>query len=219
MRKQNIITTIFILGFSLIAFITLLRRLDEDNQGFQYLILVLLFVGLGILGVALIRIKKVINSYISLDDDYIIHYDSKRTRRVDFKNISIASIYLPSGTTGDERQNIKYKFMDKYYKILQKQLKQKKNFIIAGDWNIAHQKIDIKNWRSNQKNSGFLPEERAWMDKLFNKLGYIDAFRYKYPNSVSSFLYTRNSSFFSFNDGSFTHWNVLTTKSNPISCR
>lgn len=104
--------------------------------------------------------------------------------QADFDNISVVSIYLPSGTSGEHRQDLKYVFMDEYLKILKAQLKSKRNYIIAGDWNIAHQKIDIKNWRSNQKNSGFLPEERAWMDTLFSEVGYVDAFRYKYPEKV-----------------------------------
>lgn len=107
--------------------------------------------------------------------------------QLDFPKISIASLYLPSGTSGDERQAQKYAFLDKYLHILKKQLNQKQEFIIAGDWNIAHKEIDLKNWRTNQKNSGFLPEERAWMEELFTKIGYIDSFRHKYPEKV---LYT-----------------------------
>ena len=104
--------------------------------------------------------------------------------QADFNNISVASIYLPSGTSGEIRQNLKYEFLDKYLKILKKQLKHKREYIITGDLNIAHQKIDLKNWRSNQKNSGFLPEERNWMDKLFDDVGYIDSFRHKYPEKI-----------------------------------
>lgn len=104
--------------------------------------------------------------------------------QADFNDISVASIYLPSGTSGDIRQYLKYDFLDKYLDILKKQLQHKKEYVIAGDWNIAHQKIDLKNWRSNQKNSGFLPEERKWMDTLFNEIGYVDAFRHKYPEKV-----------------------------------
>ena len=99
-----------------------------------------------------------------------------RYLQLDFKNISIASLYLPSGTSGDERQQFKYAFLDFYFARLQSQLTHPREYILCGDWNIAHQAIDLKNWRANQKNSGFLPEERAWLDKLF-KLGYIDAFR------------------------------------------
>jgi len=94
-----------------------------------------------------------------------------------FGKLTVASIYLPSGSSGEERQALKYEFMDHYMEILQGQQQEKQNFIICGDWNIAHKQIDIKNWRGNQKNSGFLPEERAWMDELFGPVGYVDAFR------------------------------------------
>lgn len=97
--------------------------------------------------------------------------------QADFDNISVASLYMPSGTSGDHRQKIKYDFLDRYEKVLRKIIKSQKKFIICGDWNIAHKNIDLKNWRSNQKNSGFLPEERAWLDKLFDKIGFVDAFR------------------------------------------
>lgn len=97
--------------------------------------------------------------------------------QANFGNLSVASLYMPSGTSGEERQKVKYDFLDRYEKVLRKQSKQKRDFIICGDWNIAHKQIDLKNWRGNQKNSGFLPEERAWMDKLLGPLGYTDAFR------------------------------------------
>lgn len=97
--------------------------------------------------------------------------------QVDFDNLSIISIYLPSGSSSEERQNIKYDFMDKLTPVLKKYRKQKRNYVICGDWNIAHKKIDLKNWQGNQKNSGFLPKERAWMDGLFNSVGMVDAFR------------------------------------------
>lgn len=91
-------------------------------------------------------------------------------------NLSVVSLYMPSGTSGEGRQAQKYLFMDKYLPILKKQLKSDRAYIICGDWNIAHKQIDLKNWRTNQKNSGFLPEERAWLDKLF-ALGWVDGFR------------------------------------------
>jgi len=86
-------------------------------------------------------------------------------------------LYMPSGTSGEERQAIKFDFLDQYLEILKKNRRRKREFIICGDWNIAHKEIDLKNWRSNQKNSGFLPEERAWMDTLFDEVGFVDAFR------------------------------------------
>jgi len=97
--------------------------------------------------------------------------------QADFGDLSVASLYLPSGTSGDERQAFKYQFLDFYLPVLKEQLQTKRRWIITGDWNIAHKKIDLKNWRGNQKHSGFLPEERAWLDKLFDEVGYVDAFR------------------------------------------
>lgn len=106
---------------------------------------------------------------------------------IDLGKLWVASIYLPSGTSGDERQTIKYDFLNQYEKKLcaltasltssKKEILPPKEFIICGDWNIAHKNMDLKNWRGNQKNSGFLPEERAWLDKLFGPLGFTDAFR------------------------------------------
>lgn len=95
----------------------------------------------------------------------------------EFGDLVIASLYLPSGTSGEGRQAQKYIFLDAYLTILKKQIASKRSYIICGDWNIAHKEIDLKNWKSNQKNSGFLPEERAWLDKLFDKVGFVDAFR------------------------------------------
>jgi exodeoxyribonuclease-3 len=96
---------------------------------------------------------------------------------LDFGELAVASLYLPSGTSGEHRQVIKYDFLTRYAEYLKAIKKTQKNYIICGDWNIAHKQIDLKNWRGNQKNSGFLPEERAWMDQLFGSLDYIDAFR------------------------------------------
>jgi len=95
--------------------------------------------------------------------------------QLDYENISIVSLYLPSGTSGDHRQAEKYSFMEKFLPFLKKSVHQ--NMIICGDWNIAHKNIDLKNWKANQKNSGFLPEERAWLDKIMDEVGWVDAFR------------------------------------------
>lgn len=97
--------------------------------------------------------------------------------QADYGNINIVSLYMPSGTSGEERQAVKFKFLDFYINVLEKIRASSKNFIICGDWNIAHKQIDLKNWRANQKHSGFLPEERAWLDKVFNNIGLVDAFR------------------------------------------
>ena len=96
---------------------------------------------------------------------------------IDLGPLWVASLYMPSGSSGDLRQSIKFDFLDRYGHYLN-QLQQKgQPYIINGDWNIAHQIIDIKNWRANQKHSGFLPEERAWMNELFTTSGFVDAFR------------------------------------------
>lgn len=97
--------------------------------------------------------------------------------QADFGNLSVASIYLPSGSSGEEKQQRKFAFMDAYMKILKKQRKSGQQVIVCGDWNICHKEIDLKNWRGNRKNSGFLPEERAWLDQLYDEVGYVDAFR------------------------------------------
>ena len=94
-----------------------------------------------------------------------------------FGDLSVISLYLPSGTSGDERQQVKYGFMDRFMEHLRDLREHDREYVICGDWNIAHKQIDLKNWRSNQKNSGFLPDERAWMDKLFGEEGWVDAFR------------------------------------------
>ncbi len=93
-----------------------------------------------------------------------------------FGNLSVISLYLPSGSSGEERQAFKFSFMARFLPYLQDCFKSKRDYIICGDWNIAHKEIDLKNWRGNRKNSGFLPEERTWLDQLFSE-GWLDAFR------------------------------------------
>ncbi len=94
-----------------------------------------------------------------------------------FGKLSIASLYMPSGSAKEVRQAFKYECMDFFMEKMLEMKASGRDYIICGDWNIAHTKADIKNWRGNQKNSGFLPEERAWFDTLFGEVGFIDAFR------------------------------------------
>jgi exodeoxyribonuclease III len=94
-----------------------------------------------------------------------------------FGDLSVVSLYLPSGSSGPERQASKFRFLEAFLPHLQKLQRRKRDYILCGDWNIAHKPIDLRNWKSNQKNSGFLPEERAWLDQLFDDVGYVDAFR------------------------------------------
>ena len=103
--------------------------------------------------------------------------DEGRFLQADFGHLSIVSLYLPSGSSGDERQQFKYTVMDLFENWLEERRQDGRDYIICGDWNIAHKQIDLKNWKSNQKNSGFLPEEREGMTKVFDKLGFIDVFR------------------------------------------
>ncbi|MFO0726572.1 MAG: exodeoxyribonuclease III [Myxococcota bacterium] len=100
-----------------------------------------------------------------------------RFLRADFGRWSIVSFYMPSGSSSPERQEWKFEVMKRFDKHLLRLAKEKRDVIITGDWNIAHRQIDLKNWRANQKYSGFLPEERAWMDRVFGELGWVDAFR------------------------------------------
>ncbi len=94
-----------------------------------------------------------------------------------FGDLSIISLYLPSGSSSEERQAIKFKFLDRFMPYLKELSENNRHYVICGDWNIAHKEIDLKNWKGNKKNSGFLPEERAWMDDLFADRIWLDAFR------------------------------------------
>ena len=98
---------------------------------------------------------------------------------------SIISSYFPSGSSGEDRQQAKFRFLAEFYPHLMA-LKQGRDFILCGDVNIAHQEKDLKNWRSNQKNSGFLPEERAWMTKLLGEGGLVDVYRQLEPDTTDT---------------------------------
>lgn len=106
-----------------------------------------------------------------------------RYLQMDFGRLSVISLYLPSGSSSAARQEAKFAFMERFLPVLSALRRRRRQFIIGGDWNIAHRPIDLKNWRSNQKNSGFLPEERAWMDRVFGELGWVDAFRHLHPEA------------------------------------
>jgi len=107
--------------------------------------------------------------------------DEGRYIEIDLDNISIISLYLPSGSSGEERQRFKYKVLDKILELLEKKLKIGKNIVVCGDFNIAHHEIDLKNFKGNKKNSGFLLEERAWLSNLFIEVGWVDIYRNLYP--------------------------------------
>lgn len=109
-------------------------------------------------------------------------YDAEgRAIRLDFENFSLLNTYMPSGTSGEERQNFKYDWLDDFFSYIQELRKEIPNLIICGDYNICHKEIDIHNPVSNKNSSGFLPEERAWMSKFFES-GFIDTFRFFNPD-------------------------------------
>ena len=112
----------------------------------------------------------------------IAEFDSEgRYLEAQFGNLSVISLYLPSGSSGEERQAVKFKFMAAFMPHLRELHASGREVLICGDWNIAHTEKDLKNWRGNKKNSGFLPEERAWLTELFNEVGFVDVFRKLHP--------------------------------------
>lgn len=129
----------------------------------------------GYSGVALFTKRK--------PDRVVVGYGSKefdaegRYLEAQFGNLSVISVYLPSGSSGEERQQAKFRFLAEFMPHLQALKRKRRDYILCGDWNIAHKEIDLRNWRSNRKNSGFLPEERAWLDQLLGDVGYVDGFR------------------------------------------
>jgi exodeoxyribonuclease-3 len=103
--------------------------------------------------------------------------DEGRYLELDFGRYSVISVYVPSGTSSEERLQAKFRFMEGFGAHLRALRDSGREIILCGDWNIAHKEIDLRNWRSNQKNSGFLPEERAWLSWIFDELGFVDVFR------------------------------------------
>ncbi len=100
-----------------------------------------------------------------------------------YDKLSVISVYLPSGSSGDHRQDMKYVFMDHFFEHLRQLADCGREVIICGDWNIAHKEIDLKNWRGNRKNSGFLPEEREWLTRVLDEQGWMDVYRHLYPTA------------------------------------
>lgn len=122
-------------------------------------------------------------------------YDSEgRVIRADYKDFSVVSVYIPSGSSGDERQSYKMKWLEDFHKY-SNDLKEKfPNLVIAGDYNICHREIDIHNPKANAKSSGFLPEEREWLSSFIDQ-GFIDTFRFfnKEPHNYSWWSYRANA--------------------------
>jgi exodeoxyribonuclease-3 len=112
-----------------------------------------------------------------------------RYLRGDWGALSVISLYLPSGSSSPERQEAKFRFMDVFLPHLAALRAEGREIVLCGDWNIAHKEIDLKNWKSNQKNSGFLPEERAWLTRVFDDQGWVDVYRRLHPD-VAGDAYT-----------------------------
>jgi exodeoxyribonuclease III len=111
----------------------------------------------------------------------IAKYDCEgRVLRADYGDVSVISVYMPSGSSGDERQAFKMEWLDDFYNYIEALKKQRSKLIISGDYNICHKPIDIHNPISNAKSSGFLPEEREWLEKFVNS-GFVDSFRHFNP--------------------------------------
>lgn len=120
--------------------------------------------------------------------------DEGRVIRADYGDVSVLSIYAPSGSSGDERQDFKMLWLASFQKYLNKLKKERPNLILAGDFNICHKAIDIHNPVSNANSSGFLPEERAWMDQFLDQ-GFVDSFRHfnKEPHQYTWWSFRANS--------------------------
>ncbi len=122
-------------------------------------------------------------------------YDREgRVIRADYGDTSVFSIYFPSGTMGEIRQSVKYQFLNYIYDYFQQLLKARQKIIVCGDYNIANKDIDIHNPISNKNSTGFLPDERAWLDKFFVS-GFIDTFRYliKEPHNYTWWSFRTNA--------------------------
>lgn len=101
-----------------------------------------------------------------------------------YDKLAVISVYLPSGSSGDHRQAAKFVFMERFFSHLAQLACCGREVVICGDWNIAHREIDLKNWKGNLKNSGFLPEEREWLTRVFEEQGWVDVFRRLYPEAT-----------------------------------
>lgn len=109
-----------------------------------------------------------------------------RYLQADFGDLSVISLYLPSGSSSEERQAAKFRFMDLFLPRMAALRASGRHVIVCGDWNIAHREADLKNWKSNQKNSGFLPEERNWLTRLFDEQGWVDTYRRLHPDATDA---------------------------------
>lgn len=138
----------------------------------------------GYSGVAIFSKKK--PSQIFYGNGHNMSDSEGRVVRIDLGDLTIINAYFPSGTSGEERQTYKYQWLDEFYKWIQLLKKERPNIIVLGDYNIAHKEIDIHDPKGNKKSSGFLPEERAWMDQFLAN-GWVDSFRHKNPEVTGAY--------------------------------
>ncbi|MFE5667113.1 exodeoxyribonuclease III [Streptomyces niveus] len=118
---------------------------------------------------------------------------SGRYVEIDLPGVTVASLYLPSGDVGTERQDEKVRFMDEFLAYLgglrDRAAADGRQVLVCGDWNIAHQEADLKNWKANRKESGFLPEERAWLTRVFDEAAYVDVVRALHPDQTGPYTW------------------------------
>jgi exodeoxyribonuclease-3 len=103
-----------------------------------------------------------------------------------FKALSVISVYMPSGSSSPERQEAKFRYLEAFMPHLIELKRSGREIVLCGDVNIAHHEVDLKNWKGNLKNSGFLPEERAWLTRLFGEIGYVDVYRQLEPDTTDA---------------------------------
>jgi exodeoxyribonuclease-3 len=132
--------------------------------------------------------------------------------QADHRGLSVISLYMPSGSSSEAAQERKYRFMDDFLAHLRALRRKRREFVICADWNICHKEIDLKNWRSNQKNSGFLPEERAWLDHVYDEVGYVDSFRLVEPSADQYTWWSNRGQAWAKNVGWRLDYQVITPK-------
>lgn len=135
--------------------------------------------------------------------------------QADFPGLSVISMYVPSGSSGEEALARKLSFHEQVRPYFAQLRRKRREFVICADWNTCHQPIDLKNWKANQKNSGFLPEERAWLDSLYDDLGYVDAFRQLKPEAHEYTWWSNRGQAYANNVGWRLDYPVVTPKLVP----
>jgi exodeoxyribonuclease III len=128
-------------------------------------------------------LSKIAPQFVTTDCGIALAENEGRLIRADFEDFTLINCYFPSGTSGDERQDLKMLFLDDMFHYIEKLKQERPNIILVGDYNVAHNEIDIHDPKGNKNTTGFLPNERAWMTKWFES-GFVDAFRYANPDKV-----------------------------------